>query len=362
MKILQITSVIKPYRCGIGDYTWLLTKVLSENKSIEIKILAKTTEPQTSVISINKWSFLNFFKVWPLVKSFSPDIVHIQYPGKGLGYFLVLPFLTLLFRLKGFKIVLTLHEYEISHIIRKLSSLWLCFLSSYLILTNEYEKEKIQGLLSKIGFRKKEFWVIGLAPNIFNKGKIPKKIPAKIKKIATFGLFYPGRKMEEVINIFERLDSELEFYIVGSCDIVHISYFDKIKAMVDNVCRYKKIKLVLNKDEEFLENFFKEMDIFVLLYADGVSFKRTSLISPMSFGIPVVSNYGKATPVELIDEENIMIGKDNNEIVEKIKKLINSPDLYSKISENSYNLSKKFSWSEISAKHIMVYNSIIKNA
>ncbi len=355
MKILQITSMLKPYRCGIGDYTWRLAISLAEKKSFQVKILAKTSEESSKVINVGEWNLLKILKIWSEIKSFAPDIVHLQYPGKGLGYFIVLPFLIIFLKLEGFKIVLTLHEYEISSPFRKLSSLWIAALSSNLVFTNDREKEKIS---DKLFFRGKKSAVIGLAPNIYNSSGTFKRIPDKINKVATFGLFYPGRMMENVLNVFGKLNGKyFEFYVIGSYDELHYSYFEKVKKEADSVCKNKKVNFILNKDEKFLKSFLGEMELFVLLYSDGASFKRTSLMSAMSFGIPVVSNLGKATPIELIDSVNIMLGENEDEIVKKTNGIIHDPILYSKISYNSYLLGKKFSWSEIAIKHTELYDS-----
>lgn len=360
MKILYITSLSSPNKCGIGDYTYNLAKNLNNENNFKILILAKG-ETSDLVFGIETWNLFFIFKTIERINKYSPDIIHVQYPGKGLGFIFFLYFLIIFLKFKKNNLFLTLHEYEISSIFRKISSFILFLFVPNIIFTNIREKFIFLSYLPKIFYKNKKIEVINIAPNIFNRTNKIKSIPSKIKKIATFGLFYPGRKMEEVLNFFQKINlKDLKFYIIGAYYKNSKKYFEYIKEKAYVNLGKDRVEFIINKENIFLENFFHEIDIFILLYSDGASFKRTSLMTAMSFGVPVVSNKGKSTPEILKDGFNIILTETDTDLYKKIIELIKDKELYSTISANSYKTYLSFfSWDFCIKSHIRFYDKIL---
>jgi len=97
-------------RCGVGDYTYSLAKVLAADTKVHIGVLTSVpggkigkTDGIEIFPVINRWCLAEALKVINIVRSWSPDIVHIQYDTQGYGNGLlprVLPLISFLMRKK----------------------------------------------------------------------------------------------------------------------------------------------------------------------------------------------------------------------------------------------------------------------
>lgn len=91
----------------------------------------------------------------------------------------------------------------------------------------------------------------------------------------------------------------------------------------------------------------------------GTSFK---ILEAMSSGVPVITtDLGNA--IEAKEELEIVIGKNPQDFVIKIKKLLEDKEFYGTISSNARKLiEKKFNWKKIAQDLDSVYESIISYA
>lgn len=117
MRLLLITGSFPPQKCGVGDYCYSLTRALSKISDIKICVLTSATSGTVNAISgieihsvIKRWDIFDIKKIIGLIRNFSPDIVHIQYPTQGYRRQLLPDLLPLICFLMGAKIVQTWHE------------------------------------------------------------------------------------------------------------------------------------------------------------------------------------------------------------------------------------------------------------
>jgi glycosyltransferase involved in cell wall biosynthesis len=117
MKVLFISGSYPPMKCGVGDYSNLLAKALSVDPEVQIGVLTSTSAGElgkTDGINIFpviiRWDLNEALKVIEVIRHWSPDIVHIQYPTQGYGKGLLPCLLPMISWLMGKKIVQTWHE------------------------------------------------------------------------------------------------------------------------------------------------------------------------------------------------------------------------------------------------------------
>jgi glycosyltransferase involved in cell wall biosynthesis len=116
MRVLLITGSYPPMKCGVGDYTYSLAKALAANSEVHIGVLTNVlvvNNCKTDGIEIfpviEKWGLAEAFKVINIVRSWAPDIVHIQYETQGYKNGLLPRVLPLIFFLMRKKVVQTWH-------------------------------------------------------------------------------------------------------------------------------------------------------------------------------------------------------------------------------------------------------------
>jgi glycosyltransferase involved in cell wall biosynthesis len=117
MRVLIVTGSFPPMLCGVGDYSESLAQELVKNHDINVAILTSLVAKRRIIKNninifevMKKWEIINVFTAIKAIKSWNPDIVHIQYPTQGYGrgwlpY--LLPMISFLMRKK---VVQTWHE------------------------------------------------------------------------------------------------------------------------------------------------------------------------------------------------------------------------------------------------------------
>ncbi len=106
------------------------------------------------------------------------------------------------------------------------------------------------------------------------------------------------------------------------------------------------------------EKIYEKADLLIapIRVGGGTSYK---ILESMACGVPVITTLlGNA--INAKENEEIVIAKDANEFVLKIKKLLGDKDFYSNISLNARKLvEEKFNWEKISQDLNSVYESVV---
>jgi glycosyltransferase involved in cell wall biosynthesis len=116
MKILLVTGSFPPMPCGVGDYTAKLAESLAHRKNTEVAVLTDRRGenslngcPYQFLPGADGWRIAETLRITRDVQKWRPDVIHFQYPGREYG---ILQFvLPMLFRIMGYPVFLTLHEY-----------------------------------------------------------------------------------------------------------------------------------------------------------------------------------------------------------------------------------------------------------
>jgi len=92
MRVLLVTGSFPPMRCGVGDYSCNLAKALTADPKVNVGVLTSTLVGDSAKNDgieifpcIKAWNFAEALKVIKIIRRWSPDIVHIQYPTQGYG-------------------------------------------------------------------------------------------------------------------------------------------------------------------------------------------------------------------------------------------------------------------------------------
>jgi glycosyltransferase involved in cell wall biosynthesis len=100
----------------VGDYTGKLVAALAQNEGVRVGVLttsivAREMAANVELIDVARtWSFFEFSKLINVIRSWKPDVVHIQYPTQGFFARKLPSVLPLACRLMGIKVVQTWHE------------------------------------------------------------------------------------------------------------------------------------------------------------------------------------------------------------------------------------------------------------
>jgi glycosyltransferase involved in cell wall biosynthesis len=118
MRVLVIAGSFPPMKCGVGDYSHNLARAIAAMPGTFVGVLTSRCEGRESTGCdgvevfpvMDSWSLSEAFRVTKIIRSWSPDIVHVQYPTQAYASALLPWFLPLICFLMGNKVVQTWHE------------------------------------------------------------------------------------------------------------------------------------------------------------------------------------------------------------------------------------------------------------
>ena len=137
MNILLICGSLPPIKCGVGDYTDKLCENLSElgcNITVLTSLDASKTKHYEVENTVRRWKGVSLInQVSEFISNGCYDVVHIQMPAvnyvRSVANYIILP---IILKLKGCKVVYTLHEYSDCREITKF-----CRFASLLLFSDE---------------------------------------------------------------------------------------------------------------------------------------------------------------------------------------------------------------------------------
>ncbi len=377
-------------KCGVGDYTELLVRYLATMDATVFLITSRdgtglnTTDANNLFMHniINDWGFRDLRLLIQTVLSLRPDIIHIQYPTLAYsGYKCMINIFPLFFRLFNRKIpiLVTLHEFSNTSFLRKLTLIPFFLICEKIIVTTEYEK---RSLLKTRLVSAERIQTIPLGSSIETveadqSAKDTLRETLKIRKdsfiIGYFGYIYSAKNLELLFYAFK--DALLK--VPGKIHLLMIadqapppgllSASDAIKKIL-SIIRYEKIE-----DDVTWTGYLPKRDvslalgicdICVLPYSDGVSLRRTSFLTALAHGLPVVTNRGLGIDSALKHMQNVYLvpTHDSHGISDAILELYSSKNLRDRIGENARQFSKEFDWENIASRTWACYSELIGRA
>lgn len=119
MKVLLITGSYPPLRCGVGDYSNNLGTALANLPDVRVGVLTSQGVDRAEINANDSielfpvmagWRLRELRKAIKLIKDWTPDIVHIQYPTQGYGGGMLQWLLPVVVFAMGKTVVQTWHE------------------------------------------------------------------------------------------------------------------------------------------------------------------------------------------------------------------------------------------------------------
>jgi len=217
MKVLLITGSYPPMKCGVGDYSYHLAKALAADPKVSVSILTSVFDGVPDKISgveifpvIRRWDIAEAPRVMKIIRRWSPDIVHIQYPSLGYYNGLLPRILPMISFLMGKTVVQTWHEGRSA-----LGLFLLAVFPSTLVVLHPSYKKLLNPMLRWALLRKPVF--IPVASNIpvikIDKQKQDalkqKHLKNQKRLIVFFGFVYPHKGIELLFQIADPVSDQI---------------------------------------------------------------------------------------------------------------------------------------------------------
>ncbi|MGL5416402.1 MAG: glycosyltransferase [Clostridium sp.] len=350
-KVLMITGSFPKDKCGVGDYSSLLTEELE--KKIDVKVLTSTKNLMKKDInnSIDSWKLSNIFKILKEVNGMKRDIVHIQYPTIGYGKSIGINILPLFLRIKGYKVITTIHEYSDNSKLGKIRTGLSALLSNETIVVDERYKDD---MLKNFWLKNKKINYVNIASNI-PKSKKKKEPHLENKVMGYFGFINESKGIETILEAMKKLKDKNElktkFLIIAELNEKN-EYHKKLLEQIKEFELEDWITITGYLEANKVGEYINDTDYFALPFVNGYSPKNGSMLAALQENKIVITTKAKYDYKDF--EGLILLEKynDTNKLAEIMKDMQEE-----KYKNHKINI-EKFTWAYVRDEHIKIYESM----
>ena len=365
-RICLITGSYPPLRCGVGDYASQLARALAAGGNKIHVITSHNVEQGSGEVTVRavvrRWTIKGMPGLLRAIRNIHPDLVHLQYPTNGYGYRLGPQALVMLCRFTGVKIITTSHEFIRARFLRRLSLIPLFLFSHGLIFTSEEERTSVGTAMPWLRNKlNRASTIIPVGTNIPVDAS-PGRHPGSGKTVSFFGLFFPGRMIELVIDVFGEISRrmpEVRFLLIGDIHPLHKDYYRKIRDYASQELPDSRLEWFMGRSSEEISHALASSSVCLLPYPDGATFRRTTLIAALALGIPVVTTRSDLTPEQLREGQPVLFGSGQKQLAEQVMQVLADPGLAMQLSGNARRIAAGFSWDRIVKDHLGAYARVV---
>lgn len=291
----------------------------------------------------------------------------MQYPTVGYKKNIGILLIPLFGRIKKVPVVLTLHEFSKLHLLKKgLFALILASLSNKVILTTEEERKALSNKGALINIKKK-CTIIPIGSNIPSQSCGKCSFPDSLNNSDTlcfFGFLMPSKNIRSIIDAIcemRKTSVNIALKIIGDEHPDFPGELKRLKEYVKQSGLETYVSFHIGKSPNEVAKLIASSLACILLYNDGVSFRRGSLLAAVEQDCVVITNKGKNTPLCLQDKKNILFAENKAEIVTNIQYLLDHVEKKKQISELARKtILNNRSWIDIERSHLTVYREMCK--
>jgi glycosyltransferase involved in cell wall biosynthesis len=328
---------------------------------------------------IDRWGFFGIRKLARRIESLEPDILHIHYPSKAYGSGLAIPFLPGLIhaRRRHFKIVLTLHEFKLSHQLRRLASFILLDACDAVVMPCPLELEALiqrhRSVEEKI-VAAIPVGPVGPSPDDFTETKRKAMRIRTREKLGIgedevvllhYGTPTPYKGHEVLFKALHILKEEGEtplLLIAGDFRPDEVDLHRTLRGQAGGLGIRDQVRWLGRLPMDELIGIFVASDIAVFPFLDGFSFRRSSLVSVLNWNLPIITTEPDGDLPEVEDQEKVkfIARNDPKALATALLPLVTNPRAL-ELARNAPNrLMEYFRWTKIASQYIDIYRQVIQ--
>lgn len=329
--IKLVTGSFPPDACGVGDYTAKLLTALNQQGAV------------ASCYSARNWRMTELWQRW---KALFPtkDVLLMQHPTLGFEGRL-LPFLMwpLLFWKKK---AVTLHEFSRKSVVGKTLCYFFFIFSNRLIFTSDEEKNQAIRLAPWIAKRTK---TIPIGSNIPFIARRPIDTD-----VTFFGLIFPGKGIEEFIDIVTELSQRqpLRITLVGQVFRGAEDFAESISTQLTSL----GASIFINADEQKVAEILAGSQTVLLPFPDGISMRRGSALAALGNGALVVTTRAQSEFAAF--EGRCLMGKNKQELTQLLGAALENPEAFRAVAEAGRAYAQSYDWGSIAAQYVEFLSTI----
>jgi glycosyltransferase involved in cell wall biosynthesis len=323
--ITLVTGSFPPDACGVGDYTAKLQNAFNQQGIT------------ASCYSARNWRITAMWQRWKALLPID-DLLLMQYPTIGFENRL-LPYLIwpLLFWKKK---AVTLHEFSRKSFIGKSLCYFFFIFSKRLIFTTDEERNQAI---------KRAPWIAKRAKTIPIGSNIPFIARCTIDTdVAFFGLIFPGKGIEEFIEIVTELSKQrsLRIKLVGQVFRGAEEFAKSITAQLKPL----GASVIINADEQTVAQILAGSQTALLPFPDGISMRRGSALAALGNGALVITTQAHSEFAAF--EGRCLMGKNTAELTQLLNAALENPEDFQAVADAGRQYAQSYDWANIATQYL----------
>jgi glycosyltransferase involved in cell wall biosynthesis len=368
----------QPVACGVGDYTARLATELARQGE-DIEVLCSTAYrgsadgPVRVIPDVERWT-LGVARDTLRRRMRGRDVLHLQYTpvlyGPRAGFRLV----TVLARLRRIRVPTVVTFHTLTGVSRS-SAVWALLLlasAGASIAANMEVEGMVRRRLPALARRLRTIAIganvepgtNGLPAADRVAGRSVLGVPPAIPLLVHFGLLYPGKGLETLLDAFallRRRNPSARLAVVGDTPPEHEPYRRDLERRAMSQGISDAIVWAGRRSEREVSSILAAADVFVAPYDDGVSSRRGSLLAALAHGLPIVSTRPAVETSQFRDGDNIALvpRRDPVALAARLESLLHGADEVAGLRRGAAALAASFAWPTIGAETRRVYAQVM---
>ena len=412
LKVLQVWSNFLSPACGVGQSVMYLSAELAR-RGVEVGVLTSENRkwkgkkgnwkmggrskaqylahhPSVTaeelglpvggfevVPTVPGWGVRHLPAILREVQRIEPDVVHLHFVHHGYGRggvatgVILLPLLAR--RVLGISVVTTSHELVVPWGVswkQDLVSLWERATLALLLRTSSQAVTTVSAWVPVL-----EKWVgqgrvlhipVGANNPVYplspeEQGRLRSSLTEgrAVPLLLTFGSLHPGKRHGEVLRCVAdlcRRGMSVQLVCAGRRPEGEEAYGHTLLRLqrewgLDDCVRWMGFYL-----EEELSHYLQVADLCLLLFQDGASERRTTLMTALAHGTPVVTTKGRWWWPGFARAGAVAVVEEGETVAAVVERLLHQPDLRREMARRGRRLfEERFSWARIAEQYLQCY-------
>ena len=365
-------------KCGIGDYTARLVAHLAA-RGVEVDVLAcrsplvkPSGPPEVQVFPLlSNVPALDSRAIAGHARRHHCDLIHIQYPTWPFRRSLTISFLPALLRLFGAgPVAVTFHEVARCHPINRLRLIPVAYTSAAITATTREDCRWLGSWLPGVARRVVHVPIgANLEPDPgpdFSREDYRRKLGIADDETAAchFGFVFRNKLIEDLLAALRQAvntGAGLRLVFMTGVERTEGSYGAQVLELIEELGLRSRVVHTGFLPPREVSRCFGACDFASLLFRDGASFRRGSILAAMAHGLPIVSCSNGPVPAGIQNGENMLLSEagDVGGIAENMLRLCRDGDLRQKLARASLKTAERFAWPAIAKRTIALYRGML---
>ncbi len=358
--------------CGVSDHSLFLAIALSQH--IQVSLLCREgmgprdeykkilDSSNVHLVPIKSFGINNFKGVLATINQIKPDIIHLQYPAREFRLSAFPLSLALEKRRLGKSLLgLTLHEYAVSHPLRKLYSSLLMRASDFIIVPSWRSFSVLRNGYAQRVFHIPDgaFFHLVLESLSIGKGSFKRR-----NRLLYFGFPSKTKRLGELIKIVRNLRNHKKLSQI-TLGIVSQSYYESsAKNLSSSLSQF--VEFFPFQDVVSLYKLAQES--LLVIFPFSFDTHRSSLINALSFNMPIYY-FGVEEGLEEHFKDGLCFysekgDMEQNELILReliVNLLQNYEETSRRILQAQSKLLESLNISKIANAHALLYNNLLRS-